>query len=303
MTHVLITLGDPSWRGISFPYTKRDYGFAHESASHRYIFRDQELIESLGRKNPSYRFEIPFYDSLRMHGKEALFRRVYPRFLAACLDRSRGELHDPLHGTVEAKCASLQETAESGRLDGVSVTAEFIFAPRDESDQDTNLSDIASSLPQLEEQAVKYDQKSKGMTAEQRAYFTGYNKVVQAPPKSALESIQAAAGSVQRAKGKIIANVSGIVDDLEKTREDLEDAADPQLEEFRREAGRLSLGIQAAANGPLGAKIVMTQQTIGRVAFAVQQGVELKDLLDMNPQLANMLLIPSGFKVRLPSGR
>jgi hypothetical protein len=129
MTDILAKLRRAAWRGLEFPVSGREFGFQQEQAEHRYLFRDVQLIESLGKKNPTYRYTIPFREDIARGPWANLFTLVYPQFLAACQDRTRATLIDPVHGGVPAKCVSLRETLAVNRRDGVDVEVEYIFAP------------------------------------------------------------------------------------------------------------------------------------------------------------------------------
>ena len=103
MTDILKSLQRASWREIEFPVMQvRDFGFQHDQAQHRYLFLDAQLIESLGRKNPTYKYIIPFREDIAKGPWANLFTQVYPDFLDACQDSSRGVLVDPAHGALPA---------------------------------------------------------------------------------------------------------------------------------------------------------------------------------------------------------
>ena len=132
MTDILARLPKASWRGIVFPCSGREYGFRQEFARHRYVFRDDELIDSIGRENPGYTFQIPAREDLAKGPYANWFTVFYPRFLNACLDRTVGDLMDPVHGRRKCKCASLRETLDVGKRDGVDIMVEFVYAPDEE---------------------------------------------------------------------------------------------------------------------------------------------------------------------------
>lgn len=295
-------LPNPTWRGIMFPWTgQRDHGFSHDSEKHRYLFRDQQLIESLGRQNPFFRYKIPFFDTVRPpEESRPLFREVYPEFYAACLDRSPGELVDPIHGAIQCKLVALQETADIAHLSGVYVTAEFVAAPDEPDDSTSNFQNIARSLPRLEQQARQLDSEIRDLTPSQMEYVRAFRQQSSRGDLNIISAIRATVSSVSRARDQLYGMLAGAANQLEYVRSDIENALDPQLEVLRRDAGRLALGALDASRQQGNTRIVTVEQPIGRVAFAAKYGIDLDELIAWNPILSSLITIPKGTQIRVP---
>lgn len=297
-------LRDCSWKGSVFPWTgERIYSFSHEQARHRYIFRDNKLIESIGLNNPSFTYDIPFYESIRQHGFKNLFTKVYPKFLEACKDRGAGILIDSVHDEVRCKCVSLREVLSVDVTDGVRVAAEFVFAPESEEDSSSNFSKIAKTIPQFQAATVEFGAKQVELTDEQKAQIRALQEEQKGPQVAVLDLGRAAAGSVQQVKDKTIATLGSYSAQLERTQEDIEQAQDPQLEDVRRESSRLiraSRELTETLRPRTPQETVRTANTMTRVALATFYKVTVDFLLAHNPQLANQYIVPPETEIYLP---
>ena len=305
---ILDLLQDPSWRGIKFPFTgDREWGFQQEQAQHRFIFRDQQLIESIGAQNPVFSYTIPFRERLRQHGWKNLFSVVYPKFLAACLDRSSGIFVDPVHGSVRCKCASLREILSTGKRDGVDVIVEFIFSPDEDSDTASQFSQIAKSIPAFQQAVIEYGAAATELSEATRKALAELNPEGQRAKLSILDAGRAFASTAQQYKERTRANLNSISDQFDRTRADIDEAQDPQLGELRRDSARLAKSSRDLArtvgNPPGPFFVIKTTAEIGRIAFATQNQITVETLLAFNAGLKNQFTIPKDFDVKLPTRR
>lgn len=294
-----------SWRGIGFPFTgTRDFGFQQEQAQHRFIFRDQQLIESLGRQNPTFRYTIPFREGVQRPPWRNLFTKVYPLFIDACQDRSAGELVDPIHGTFRAKCVSLSESLSVEGKDGVDVTVEFVFAPEDGDSTDVKFAQVARTLEGLATSAVVFGAAVGEVSEAERKKVASLNKPAERADVSIDQTVRQATGFVQSTKRKTRAKLAEANSKMEVTRREIEEAKDPELELLRREASRTSKAAKDLATtlgDPLTPfEIILITAAIGRIAFAVAKGITVDVLLEMNPELEDVFFIPAGAKVKVP---
>ncbi len=308
-------LSDASWRGIKFPFTgTRDFGFGQEQQGHRYIFRDQQLIESIGRNNPTFRYTIPFREYVR-RGWSGLFVEVYPRFLEACLDRSAGELVDPIHGLTRAKCVSFAESLEVTKDDGVDVLAEFVYAPENEDDKPSDFANVAKTLNGAALAAVNFgaalgapsrfeSERIAALSEQDRQAERNYNEPAKRATVNILQAARAAADSASSVRDRTQAQLQDATIQLQETRAAVANASDPQLEVVRRDASRLELAArqlsQTVARSSRPSRQVRIMQDTGRMALAVLHGVQVDELLHHNPHLANVTIVPAGAVIRLP---
>jgi hypothetical protein len=306
VTDILKQLQRPAWREIEFPITGREYGFQQSQAKHRYVFRDNELIESLGRDNPTWRYTIPFREDITVGGWEHLFIGVYPDFLAACQDRSRGVLTDPFHGSKPAKCVSLREIMDVNKRDGLDVEAEFIHAPA-ETDFENDLGTVIRTLQGYASYARRFDNELATIPWQQ--------ELPPEPVMNPLDAISAVGGQALLVQGKVTAALADSAFRLEKSVATIDALRNPDLAPTRTQARRL----QAAAldiedrvdvTGAKPLRKITTSTNIAVAALAGKLGVPLELLLKWNPFLRKSPLVKINTEIRVsaetlskPNGR
>lgn len=294
MTDILIQLQRASWRGIEFPVASRDYGFQQEQSETKFIFRDEALIESLGRKNPTWRYTIPFREDIARGPWVNLFTVVYPKFLAACEDRTRAELIDPVHGFKPAKCVSLRETLTPARRDGIDVEVEFIHAP-----------------PEKPDTAVRVPKTIQGATGMAGAFdkaLAKVNKQFQLPPPEPKNSVLDAVSSVtdQVAVGidKVTATLADADFRVEKSVASLENLKSASVAPTMLQAKRLQFALLRleAETDPTGTKPLgklSTTVDYSVAALAMKLGMTIQDLVRLNRFLARTPLVKAGTELRV----
>lgn len=294
MTDILIQLQRASWRGIEFPVASRDYGFQQEQSETKFIFRDLALIESLGKKNPTWRYTIPFREDIARGPWVNMFVSVYPRFLAACEDRTRGELIDPVHGFKPVKCVSLRETLTPARRDGIDVEVEFIEAP-----------------PEKPETAVRVPKTLQGATGMAGAFdkaLAKVNRQFQKPPpepkNSVLDAISSVTDQISVGVGKVTATFADAAFRVEKSVTSLENlksasVAPTLLQAKRLEAAILDLESKNDPTGtkPLGHLTTTVDYTVA--ALSMRLGMQIQELIRLNPFLARTPLVKAGTDLRV----
>jgi hypothetical protein len=118
-----------TWRGITVPVAERRVSFAQEIARHKYAYRDDEIIESLGRQNLRFEYTIPFRQDITKGPYQNLFIEVYPEFLRACRESTEGDLNDPVLGPFTARVEQVNTMSDVNRRDGDDVQVTFIESP------------------------------------------------------------------------------------------------------------------------------------------------------------------------------
>ena len=294
MTDVLIQMQRTAWRFIEFPITARKYGFQQEQARHRYIFRDQQLIESLGTENPTYRYTIPFREDITKGPYKHLFTEVYPEFLAACLDRTRGVLSDPVHGDVNCKLVSLAEDLDVNKRDGIDVEAEWIIAPL-ESDIVNDLGTQIKTLQGAADEARRFDDEIKKVDWRQ---LPSPEATV-----SPLDFISSIGNQVEVAGGKVTAALADTALRLEKANATIERLKDPNLEPLKQQARRLQSAIfrfedntDVTGVHPLTRTTTTVNKSLSAVAASM--GMTVQQLIRENPKLARSPIVPAGTPLR-----
>ncbi len=305
MTDILKQLRPTKFRGVEFPAAgTREFGFSQEQAQHRFVFRDQQLIESLGRQNPTYRFTIPFREDLAIGPWRNLFTEVYPRFLAACQDRSAGILVDPVHGSVRVKCVSFAETLDANKRDGVDVAVDFVFSPESADDVSSQFQFVAASLEGAKAQAFRFDQAASELSPEARAAVAELQRESPTARTDVFTALRTVSDGVTQSKNNVRAQLQGAAYKMERLKESLDEARDPQVAELRRDAARLELAArnlhESASRPPKPFQPIINRHPVGRMAFATRYHISIEDLIAFNPALANVLAIPAGYQVNVP---
>lgn len=305
MTDVLRQLQRASWRGIEFPVMgTRDFGFVHDQENHKFIFRDSELIESLGRQNPTFRYSIPFREDIARNPWKNLFTQVYPKFLDACLDRSNGDLVDPVHGVVQCKCVSFRELLDVTKRDGTDVEVEFIRSPEVgefESEAAENLSTIESAT------ALQgaLDRDATQLSDETRAALAEYNKGSEMGRVNPLDFATGVLNQVEAAGNKIDAAFGDVIFRAEKLDAALANARDPKTQPMRSNARRLELvardlqstAIRGEQSKSRSVGIYTVPQDIGKIALAGRLRNSVQDLIRLNPTIARSATVKQGTQI------
>lgn len=307
MTDLLRQLQRTSWREIEFPISSREFGFQQSQSRHRYIFRDAELIESLGRDNPTWRYTIPFREDITVGGWENLFTAVYPDFLAACQDRSRGVLTDAVHGSKPAKCVSFREILDVNKRDGIDAEVEFIHAPS-ETDFEFNLGTQIRTLQGYASYARRFDNDLAAAVGTARSAagdeFALRDFTPPEPVMNPLDAISAAGSQVLLVQGKVTAALADSAFRLEKSVATIDALRNPNLAPTRTQARRL----QAAAldledrtdvTGAKPLRKITTSANITVAALAGKLGVPLALLLKWNPFLRKSPLVKINTEIRV----
>jgi prophage DNA circulation protein len=296
MTDILKQLQRASWRQIEFPVMgTRDFGFQHEQAEHRYLFINAQLVESIGRKNPTYKFVIPFREDIAVGPWVNLYTRVYPDFLDACQDPSRGVLVDPAHGALPAKCVSLREMMSVEKRDGVDVEAEFIRAPN----ENDIVEDLGTQIRTLE--------GARGMAGALDREIAKIPFRQQAPPEptiNPLDAVSAVANQAEVAVTKITSAFADAAFRVEKASASLESLHDAIVQPAIQQSARLRdalIGFEERTDptGTRPLRKITTASDMTVSALARKLSMLLNDLVRLNPWLARTPFVQAGSDIRV----
>lgn len=291
---VLQTLSKLSWRGIVVPSFKGSFGFSQESAEQKYVFRDEALIQSLGKKNNTFRYTIPFREGIiysagvPYNQKGDIFSKTFKDFKAACENRDVGNLQDPIVGLIPAKVAQFSYDYSANMLDGVDVEVEFIHCP-DVADIDP--STIRQGAPvqvgNLDNALAKVDWKQQ----EPPTAFLD--------PFSALSSILDQSAIFVSEKTAAIDNLLFKVQKANNSIDSLKDAKNNDVkrlgENFKQTLiqTRRTVGSAGQVTRDF---FTPRETTIGQLALSFQ--MTNADFIRLNPELARNPKVKSGTKVR-----
>jgi len=301
LVDVLSKLTLAQYKGVQFPITSVDFGFSQEQAEHKFIFRDEALIQQLGRKNKTWRLEIPFLENLGtfMLDYKELYTKIFPNFVEVCQERTPGILTVPDVGNVRVACASLQYTISSEHRDGVIVRVEFISAP---------LANDAALIPQIPSVQAIAAQAKKLDTAVAATNFnppTSHAVVPQETPASFSDPFTAVSSvfdQLSNSRKKNLAKIDDTTARINKMNASIDRISDPKLWSVKRQALDLKNALNRAAThsdskGKRLKQAFVNHPTPTNV-MATKLHITLSDLLRLNPELSQQPIIPANTVVR-----
>ena len=309
MTDVFRQLPHLSWRGVEYPLVDRRAGFQLDIARHTYVFRDNELIESLGTRNWTFDYTIPFREDLTVEpwATRGLYVTEFPAFLEACRDRTVGELFDPMLGPFNAKCAAVSIVTDINRRDGEDVAVTFVHSPEPE-EAETGFDLVLSGIEGAKAQAALIGGEIARISdAQLKAAGLLDNEIPPDIGVDALDQISglgaqalAQVGRVDAAFQKQAAKLEKIEGTLDKVNEALSSPAQAPVIRGARRLRDSSNRLTAKAMFP-GQEILTTtvqeDTTVGALASSL--GVDQAAIVILNPVLP-FPLIEAGSVVSYP---
>lgn len=294
----------PRFRGVAFHCGGWEFGLEHDHAQHKFQDRDGGLIEATGRAPSSFSFTAYFRNGIATaaNGEPGLddveqYPQNWRKFVAACTNRSTGDLVHPELGTLKVKCKSCKTTFDPAKRDGVDVQVEFVESPV----EDEELSAL-----------LKQQSPMGAALAEARVLDNATGNISPVPeyPESlspnALESIKQLSGAFAQFKaglGNIAAQFDAVVNAIGELRDSISDAGQESADAYKAIAScdKLVVALVEAASGASTKAKPVTQATVNDTAtpdtVAGFFGTPLDDFLRMNPAVADKSFIDGGTQV------
>lgn len=292
MTDALRHLPRLSFRGIVVPVMgELTARFSQDSVEHKYIYRDGALVESTGARNWIFSYTIPFRQDIAKGPYRDLYTVTLPQFVLACRDRSPGELIDPDLGVFQAKPTDFTRTLDPSKRDGADVRVEFTHAPNaDDEDLLVDLPDLSS----IESQASALDQIAAVQDWEQYE-----------PPEPTVDPFSAIDGLGQQllfAADRVSNKLDDVAFRAEKLEKTIDKLENPQLWPIRRSSRRLrgSIARVAEKGQNPGQRVLVILNRYERTvsAVAAEAGMTVQQILELNPALAALGIVPANTTVR-----
>ncbi len=294
MTDVLKLLPPFEWRGRKYPVVARTVSFAHESVQHKLQYRDGEIVEQTGARNPTFSYSIPMREDIARGPYKHLFTEGLPVLFRDMRLRESGPLVDQVYGPFVCVPTSFTDDADPNKRDGVDVKVEFILAPEvgeDQQLQPSTIQDVAG-----EANALDADLKEADWHQEE-------------PPEGTTDIFSAINGLAFqgiRARDKISGLFNDVAFRLEKIETTVDRVTDPRNWTIRQDARRLRDAVTRIASfseDPAQQRVrVVVPQNMPIAAAAALAKLTVEQLLALNPQLATSPTVPAGTKLRVPSG-
>ena len=216
-TAILPKLAFPTFRGIRVPILARDCRHSHRRAKKDLQYSGGQPIDITGSDCWVYEYVIPFRQGIAIGGFEDLFAKVYPDFLEAYLDKTRGPLVDLIHGTKQVKPAEWREIIDPNLQDGINVAVVFEedFDPDEEAETEIVTIEGAQSLANALDREVEAVPVPEAWE----------------PPEPAGDPLGQIAGlgaQLQRNRDAVTAKLEGTAYRCEQIEERLNDLEDPK---------------------------------------------------------------------------
>jgi prophage DNA circulation protein len=294
---VLATTSLAQWRDVPFVCGPLSFGFDQQHAIHTYPDRDAGYVESTGRNLATYTFTAIFRRGVVGDGGGSdAFPNGMLRFLAACADRTAGDLDHPILGKVRAKCQNVRAQVDPNRRDGADVEVSFIEAT-DREDELTALLQQSSAL------GSSYDAA--------RSFDSAYGAISPEPPAlpeslkpSLLDSIKQLDGAIAQAQlgvGNVLSKIDGMANAVNNLSDRIASLDDPKndralgaLEKLFASLVRLARETQRQAR-PIRPAILDRPMSV--VEAAGTYGTPLGAFLKLNPLAAAVEVLAPGSTV------
>lgn len=297
MTDILAALSPMTYSAgnytVSFPGRSVSFGFSRDIATHRYVFKDEAFMQNLGRKNRTWRIEIPFREKLIYLNYGHLYLTAFPTFFAACSSSEAGMLTTPDAGTVRVLCASFEYTIDPDRRDGVDVRVEFVSAPA------TDDAPVTITVPTADALAAQ------GAALDAQVAATNFdNNFKPSSFSSPFTAVQSVFDQLSQSRDKFKATVDAQIAQVDRMQDSLDRLSDPknwslaqQGRDFKSTLIRAKQQTDSQGKRLLGI-VVGKDAPINTVASALK--CSLQEVLTLNPFLARLPFVPAGTTIRYP---
>ena len=303
-----------SWRRISVPLTSISLHFEQDQVEHKWPDRDGAHVEATGRAPIMIEAKIPLRNFISNGVNESFVAsRLYPQalraFMAACADRTTGELQHPELGVIQAKCKHFEFTIDATRRDGVDLSVSWVESsekPEDltavlaSSSPATNMTTAATDVDSYNAapsaSAIQAQLKRLGgLPTSYEPSLTDLARSIQAIPDQYALLNRQLGGQIDHFAYRMQAIVNATNAAQDATFWPIKKAA--EIGKAAANDIKKTLSIDAR---PIGFYTVPTPQSMASVATTLQATVS--DLVKLNPILFSAPVISAGTKVRYYRG-
>jgi hypothetical protein len=283
------------WRDQQYPVIARSVSFAHENASHRLQYRNDDFIEQLGPHSLTFRYTLSMRQGIASGPYKNLFLTGYPILFAAMRDREKGVLVDPVLGVYRAVPTSWSDDLDIAKRDGTDVQIEFTHAPDEdevEGLRTVTAAGLQSEAGALDEELTKVDWEQEPSPE---------------PTMDALNAISGVGAQIEAQGGKVAAALEDFAYKCEKIDQQIDRLQNPDVWPLKRAVRRnRASSVALAKRGKDPTKEIVTTVVGVNKALSVlaqESGMTLRDLLLQNPMLARSPFARPGAKLNAPVRR
>jgi hypothetical protein len=294
MADVFALLPRFSWRDKEYPITSHDVSFAHEGAQHRLSYKENGLVEQLGPHSPTFRYGLAMREDIAVGPYKNLFTVGLAQLYADFRNRERGILIDPVYGLFVCVPTSFQSTSDPEKRDGVDVSVEFLHSPDIDAIEGT---ESQLSPGALSSDAGALDEELQGIDWEQEPSPE--------PTADPIDAITGVGSQIENNANKISASLDAFAYRCEKAEQQidrLENGAPawPLQRALRRNRYNAIQAKKRLSTDPT-KKVISVTNSYERPLSVVanEAGMDLVELLRLNPSLARSPFAPAGAVIQI----
>jgi hypothetical protein len=274
-----------SWRGISFPVSNVGLDFSHDLPVHKSPDVDGGTPEATGRNPLVVTAKAILRNGVYPGPSEkwqagTLYPGVFRALIAACADRTTGDLVHPSLGTLKAKCQSLRSTLSATARDGEDLDLAWVIC-NDETDPLTQAAPVAS----MSSAAKSLDKTLAQVELEQRLKAGDLT-----PDAGSFSDLVDSITAVSDTAGLVIAQntakITRVFGAIDQVRSSLSRVVSTSRADALIAAQRLESAVQDVRTTLLTTKVVrtyVTTQTMTLSALTVILRAQITDLIRLNP--------------------
>lgn len=293
------------WRGIEFSCHSFDLRTDQDLVEHKYPNKDFAHVEAMGLAPFVFSAKALFRNGEQLGHprpgtKGAIYPTQYRLFLAACIDKTTGDLQHPEWGTWKVKCKSAHTTWVAEKRDGADV--DVVWVTSDDAPASIDPSPVAATVQfaldlDTQIQNYKVDRRRKKVPQDFLSALSSLSKKI----TDGIRSVQAIGDRIDLIKKRVVGQITAVMYHLTNLVETVNRVRDPQLWPILNSAERLKGSVQELGKGffaktrDISTYIVPKPQTLSMVARTLRQ--QIPDLIVLNPALASIPVLPSGTRV------
>lgn len=269
--------------------------FAHENATHRLQYRDNDFIEQLGPHSLTFSYLLCMRQSVARGPYRDLFTVGYPILFAHCRDREKGLLVDPVLGEFICTPTTWADELDVARRDGTDVRVEFVHSPDVDEVEDLR----AINLPGVRTDAGALDRELERVDWEQEP-----NPEATQDPLNAISGFGA---QIEANANKQAAALEDFAFKCEKLEQQIDRLQNPDVWPLKRAARRnraSAVALAKRAKDPT-REVVRVINGANRAisTVAAEAGMTIQELIAQNPILARLPYVPAGSPINIVKRR
>jgi DNA circularisation protein N-terminus len=295
-------LPNVSWRGIPFPVESLENDLSQMHVEHYFVYKDGCHIEATGRNALVFQARIPFHNGIipgpgESWNGQILYPDLFRKFLAACIDRTSGELRHPDFGAVQCKARNVKWRYAGGMgRDGATIDVSW----HETTDNGDNLAKATSEASPIAAAIAAADAIDANLAVKRESKAPADKTFMQSLGDSLGKRFSF--GDSTRAYN----DGTGSLGDIKRNNDNLasgldakNDVNDWRLRQSSEDLRAATFSLSANPNTDATQSIQghTTENPTTVPLLAVKLNTSTQSLISLNPSLATQSRVPSGTKV------